>query len=53
MSLAYDFLKKEESELIKAIGEDDWKTEKVYFVDEIVKFMEAFENFLNKKDVQN
>lgn len=31
-----DFLKQRESKLIQTIGEDDWKENKVYFVDEIV-----------------
>ena len=50
MSQAYNFLKEQEADLVKVIGEKDWKSEKVYFVDEIIEFMEEYEKFLNKKD---
>lgn len=50
MSQAKTFLEKKDSELIKAIGKEDWLNEKVYFVSEIIEFMEEFEEFLNKKN---
>lgn len=35
----YEFLHKKEAELIKAIGENDWREEKLYFIDEILAFV--------------
>ena len=38
----YTFLKDKEAGLIKPVGEDTWRSEKVYFVDEIVEMVKEF-----------
>ncbi len=37
-----DYIKERESQLIKAIGEKDWKENKVYFINEIISMAEEW-----------
>ncbi len=39
---AKEYLEKEEIDFIKAIGLDMWRDEKVYFVSEVIEFMESY-----------
>ncbi len=39
---AKQYIEKEEIDFIKAIGLDVWRDEKVYFVSEVIEFMESY-----------
>ncbi len=41
-ALFYEFLKNKEAGLIKPLGEREWNNEKVYFVEEILDFVEEY-----------
>jgi len=38
-----EFIKQEEKDLIEATSEKDWLENKIYFVDEIVSFVETWQ----------
>jgi len=47
-----EYFKQKEADLIKVIGEKDWKENKMYFVDEILSMVAEWEvKKLNKPDV--
>lgn len=44
-----NFLEEREADLIKAIGKDNWEENKLYFVDEIIKFYEEYQREITPK----